>query len=60
MRLSVCVITYNHGEYIEQAITSILNQKVSFDYEIVVGEDCSTDFDSGRIYVGWRPPIQVA
>ena len=43
MRLSVCVITYNHGEYIEQAITSILNQKVSFDYEIVVGEDCSTD-----------------
>jgi len=43
MRLSVCVITYNHEEYIEQAITSILNQDVSFDYEIVVGEDCSTD-----------------
>lgn len=43
MRLSVCVITYNHEEYIEQAITSVLNQDVSFDYEIVVGEDCSTD-----------------
>jgi len=43
MRLSVCVITYNHEEYIEQAITSVLNQDVSFDYEIVVGEDRSTD-----------------
>ena len=43
MRLSVCVITYNHEEYIEQAITSVLNQDVSFDYEIVVGEDCSTN-----------------
>ena len=43
MLLSVCVITYNHEDYIEQAITSVLNQDVTFDYEIVVGEDCSTD-----------------
>jgi len=43
VRLSVCLVTYNHEEFIEQAVTSALNQVVSFDYEIVVGEDCSTD-----------------
>jgi len=43
VRLSVCIITYNHEEFVEQAITSVLNQEVSFDYEIVVGQDCSTD-----------------
>jgi glycosyltransferase involved in cell wall biosynthesis len=43
MRLSVCVITYNHQEFIEKAIISVLEQDVNFEYEIVVGEDCSTD-----------------
>jgi glycosyltransferase involved in cell wall biosynthesis len=35
--------TYNHEKYIAQAIESALMQKVNFDYEIVIGEDCSTD-----------------
>jgi glycosyltransferase involved in cell wall biosynthesis len=43
MKLSVLVITFNHGEYIAQALDSVLIQEVDFDYEIVVGEDCSTD-----------------
>ena len=42
-KLSVAFMTYNHEKYIRQALESIVNQKVSFDYEIVVGEDCSTD-----------------
>jgi len=37
------MITYNHGEFIGQAIESILNQKTQFDFEIVIGEDCSID-----------------
>ena len=41
--LSVNMITYNHEKYIAQALDSILMQKVNFKYEIVVGEDCSTD-----------------
>jgi glycosyltransferase involved in cell wall biosynthesis len=41
--LSVNMITYNHEKYIVQAINSVLMQKVDFTYEIVVGEDCSTD-----------------
>jgi glycosyltransferase involved in cell wall biosynthesis len=43
MKLSVAMVTYNHEKYIGQAIESILAQKVNFEYEIVIGEDCSTD-----------------
>jgi glycosyltransferase involved in cell wall biosynthesis len=43
MKLSVAMITYNHERFIAQALESALTQKVNFDYEIVVGEDCSTD-----------------
>jgi glycosyltransferase involved in cell wall biosynthesis len=43
MKLSVMVITYNHEAFIAQTLESILAQRVDFDYEIVVGEDCSTD-----------------
>jgi glycosyltransferase involved in cell wall biosynthesis len=43
MKLSVMIITYNHERFIAQAIESVLVQRVNFDYEIVVGEDCSTD-----------------
>lgn len=43
MKVSVLMITYNHEKFIAQAIDSILMQQVNFDYEIVIGEDCSTD-----------------
>ena len=43
MKVSVLVTTYNHENYIEQAIDSILMQRVNFDCEIIIGEDCSTD-----------------
>jgi len=41
--VSICVVTYNHEKYIKHAIESILAQKVDFEYEIVIGDDCSTD-----------------
>ncbi|MDD2852001.1 MAG: glycosyltransferase [Desulfuromonadaceae bacterium] len=43
MKLSILMITYNHEAYLSQALESILMQEVDFQYEIVVGEDCSTD-----------------
>jgi glycosyltransferase involved in cell wall biosynthesis len=43
MKVTVLVVTYNHERYIEQALVSALQQEASFDYEIVVSEDCSTD-----------------
>jgi glycosyltransferase involved in cell wall biosynthesis len=42
-RVSVCLITYRHERYIEQAVRSVLEQKTSFPLEIVVGEDVSPD-----------------
>jgi glycosyltransferase involved in cell wall biosynthesis len=41
--ISVLMIAYNVAPYIAQALDSVLMQEVDFDYEIVVGEDCSTD-----------------
>lgn len=43
MKVSVLIITYNHEKFIAQALDSALMQKTSFDYEIVIGEDCSSD-----------------
>ena len=43
VKLSVAMITYNHERFIRQALESVLAQRVNFDYEIVVGEDCSAD-----------------
>jgi len=37
------MITYDQERYIGQAIESVLAQQVDFAYELVIGEDCSTD-----------------
>lgn len=41
--VSVRIITYNHEPYIGRCIESVLDQKTDFEYEIVIGEDCSQD-----------------
>jgi len=42
-KLSVILITYNHEPYIRECLDGIFMQETDFDFEIVVGEDCSTD-----------------
>lgn len=42
-KVSICVITYNHQDYIKQCLESIISQQTNFDFEIVIGEDCSPD-----------------
>ena len=42
-KVSVFMMVYNHELYIRQAIESILSQKTNFDFNLVIGEDCSTD-----------------
>ena len=41
--LSIYVPVYNHEAYISQALDSILMQKVDFNYEVLIGDDLSTD-----------------
>jgi glycosyltransferase involved in cell wall biosynthesis len=41
--VSIVMIAYNVEKYIGEAIESVLSQEVTFSYELVIGEDCSTD-----------------
>jgi len=41
--VSMCCITFNHEQFIEQALDSMLIQETSFPFEIIIRDDCSTD-----------------
>jgi len=43
VKLSVAITTYNHAPYIAEALDSVLMQETDFNYEILIGEDGSTD-----------------
>lgn len=43
MLLSVCIRTHNQECFVQQAIESVLIQKTSFPFEIIISDDCSTD-----------------
>lgn len=43
LKVSVCVITYNQEKYIRQCLQSIVDQETAFDFEVIVGDDCSID-----------------
>lgn len=42
-KVSVCVIAYNHAKSIGACLQSILDQDTDFTFEVVVGDDCSSD-----------------
>ena len=41
-KITVCITSYNHEDYVRQAIDSVLNQTYDH-FEIFVYDDCSTD-----------------
>ena len=41
--VSIIMPTYNHEKYIRQAIESVLAQECNFSYQLLIGEDFSTD-----------------
>jgi glycosyltransferase involved in cell wall biosynthesis len=41
--VSVIILTYNQESFVREAIQSVLNQQTSFDFEIIIGDDFSTD-----------------
>ena len=43
VHVSVYMPVYNQKEYIADAIEHVLRQKTVFPFELIIGEDCSTD-----------------
>ena len=43
MKLSVIATVYNQEPYIVQMIESVLMQETNFEFEFIIGDDCSTD-----------------
>jgi len=41
--LTVLIFAYNHEKYISKSISSVINQKCSYCFEIIVFDDASTD-----------------
>ncbi len=46
--VSVTMMAYNHEKYIRQAVESVFAQETNFDFEVIVGEDCSPAPDRSR------------
>ena len=57
--VSVVMTTYNHEAFLAEAIESVLRQRTTFRYEIVIGEDCSTDrtLELAQRYAANHPDI---
>lgn len=43
VKVSVCVVTYNQKKYLNECLKSLVEQQTDFPYEIIVGDDASTD-----------------
>lgn len=41
--VSVLIVTYNQEQWIAQTIESILAQQTTYPFEVIIGNDCSTD-----------------
>ena len=57
--VSVCMITYNHEAFIAEAIESVVSQNCSYNIELIISDDCSTDSTQQiiRTYVKKYPDL---
>lgn len=57
--VSISCITYNHSAYIRQCLDGMLMQQTTFNFEILIHDDCSTDGtdDIIREYASKYPQI---
>lgn len=61
IKISVCIVTFNHADYIKKAVDSVLEQKVKFPIEILIADDCSTDNTQEilKTYEGKHPNLRM-
>lgn len=41
--ITIGIVNYNYGKFIAKAIDSVLAQKISYSYELLIADDASTD-----------------
>lgn len=42
-KVSVFCVTYNHSDFLKQTLEGFVTQKTNFPFEVIIGDDCSTD-----------------
>ncbi|MBX7043045.1 MAG: glycosyltransferase [Ignavibacteria bacterium] len=53
MKVTVWMSAYNHAKYISRCLDSVISQKTDFEFDIVLGEDCSAD-DTRKIVLSYK------
>jgi hypothetical protein len=51
--VSVVILTYNHAGYIDECLRSVYSQVTDFEFEVLIGDDCSTDQTQEKLKA-WR------
>jgi glycosyltransferase involved in cell wall biosynthesis len=49
LKVSVCMITYGHDKFVEEAVNGVLIQNCNFEVELIIANDCSPDKTDGVI-----------
>ena len=49
IKVSICVVTYNHEAFIRRCLQSLVDQHTQWSFEIIVGEDASGDGTRGIV-----------
>lgn len=47
--VSICCLVYNHEKYLRKTLEGFVQQKVNFNYEIIIHDDASTDSSAAII-----------
>lgn len=53
MKVSVLITFYNQEKYVDEALSSVFSQECDFDYEVIIGDDGSTDGTLDKVAV-WQ------
>lgn len=53
IKVSVLMLTYNQERYIDEAIRSVMLQETDFPFELVIGNDASSD-RTGKLCEAWQ------